>query len=269
MKLFKSKQNKVETISKAEIKSRPMHEIVQEIHDKFYSEVDVLLQESEQLDSLDSQKQDLINKYERLKNLGFQNTLECQEAKEELDRLNDLKKNNSNKESLNRAIKYFSQKYPLYKFITEDSVKKICEKYNLIYGEVQHFKGVVPDKNLTQMENFKIQEEDACYSYTTRYKESWRLRGDQGICKHNYKLDDYRSTLYDFFINKCPLEIAAPPSDFNLDQMKIEDFKITQIKVEDPVVLQPVIFENQKHYLIVTAWGPEASDKEVVNHIMN
>ena len=67
----------------------------------------------------------------------------------------------------------------------------------------------------------------------------------------------------------CPLEIAAPAKDFNLSEAEIKNFKITKVHIPDPVVLQPVFFKGEKYYLIVTAWGQEASDELVVNHKMN
>jgi len=51
--------------------------------------------------------------------------------------------------------------------------------------------------------------------------------------------------------------------------MKVKDFKISKIEIPDPVVLKPVYYGGQKHYLIVTAWGLEASDELVVNEKMN
>ena len=70
---------------------------------------------------------------------------------------------------------------------------------------------------------------------------------------------------------KCPLEIAAPLEDFNMKGAELKDFKISNIpiKIPDPVVLKPVIFNNNKYYLIVTAWGKEASDEIVVNSKFN
>jgi hypothetical protein len=41
-------------------------------------------------------------------------------------------------------------------------------------------------------------------------------------------------------------------------------FKLSKIEVSDPVVLHPVMFKGIKYYLIITAWGLEASDELVV-----
>ena len=68
---------------------------------------------------------------------------------------------------------------------------------------------------------------------------------------------------------KLPLEIAAPLKDFNMDEMEVKDFKLSKIEIPDPVVLKPVLFNGKKHYLIVTAWGIEASYSLVVNERFN
>ncbi len=54
-----------------------------------------------------------------------------------------------------------------------------------------------------------------------------------------------------------------------MTNMEVKDFKLTEREIPDPVVLQPVFFKNKKHYLIVTAWGDEASDDLVKNHNHN
>ena len=51
--------------------------------------------------------------------------------------------------------------------------------------------------------------------------------------------------------------------------MELKDFKLSKIEIPDPVVLQPVMFNKTKYYLIVTAWGDEASDELVVNQNHN
>ncbi len=85
--------------------------------------------------------------------------------------------------------------------------------------------------------------------------------------RENYN-NDFSSPIH-FGYSKCPLEIAAPVKDFNMTSHEIKDFKISKIEIPDPVVLQPVIYEGIKHYLIVTAWGDEAEDELVVNQKMN
>jgi hypothetical protein len=283
-KLFKKSATNEVMIAepKADLKGKTVNEVIEEIHETFYTEVDKLLASAKIANSLDTDKQYLIEKCARLKALGFTNTKEVKEAEAEIARLDELKRDNEAKKTLIEAINYFSFKYPNYKFITEESVKKICAKYNLVYGAIDRYIGTVPDKNLKHIEDFKVLEDDECFVYeelhsifgggeiSTRkeYKTSECFKKEQES-KNN--LDFYHqrmmmNRMYYREINmKCPLEIAAPLKDFNMQGMEVKGHKISKIEIPDPIVLKPVIFNNQKHYLIVTAWGIEAGDELVVN----
>ncbi len=269
-------------------KGKSTNEIIEEIHHSFYSEVDKLLADAKIANSLDTDKQDLIDKCARLKALGFTNTKEVVEAEMEITRLHQLEQENIRKKNLIEAINYFSFKYPNYKFITEDSVKLICEKYNLVYGSIERYIGTVPDKNLKQIEEFQIHENDHCYfeesgshHYFTGMPEvNRRVFYDKEIAdkKKEDKMKvslEYRHLMHlsrsNYFERegKSPLEIAAPVKDFDMQGMAVVNSKICKIEIPDPVVLFPVVFKAQKHYLIVTAWGLEASDDLVVNQNMN
>lgn len=250
------------------------NEIIEEIHETFYTEVDRLLEGTKVMKSLETSKQGLIDKCDRLKALGFTNTKEVKEAELEINRIRLLETENDKKQSLNKAIQYFSFKYPNYKFITEESVKKICAKYNLIYGAIDKYIGTVPDENLAHMENFKIQEEDECYFEEYRSLEWSGIKsfGYKVISLKSYKDNKSRRTnihTYSLSSDRMPLEICAPIKDFDVEGMKVENFKLSEIEIPDPIVLKPVYFEGCKHYLIVTAWGIEANDETVVNQKMN
>jgi hypothetical protein len=270
------------------VKGKTTNQIIEEIHESFYTEVDKLLSSAKIANSLDTDKQDLIDKCNRLKALGFTSTQEVKEAELEIERLTLLKNENDVKKNLIEAINYFSFKYPNYKFITEESVKKICKKYNLVYGAINRYIGTVPDKNLKHIEDFKVLEDDECY--VEERSNSWTgIEGgiEEGVSRKYQTKDQFdltqkekselmfryhMSTIMAGFreINmKCPLEIAAPLKDFNMSSAEVKDFKISNIEIPDPVVLKPVIFNGQKHYLIVTAWGIEAGDELVVNPIHN
>ena len=117
-------------------KKQSVNELVKEIHTNFFTEVDRLLIDAKKVGSLETEYQNLIDKSNRLERLGFKNSKEVSDAKVEIKRLDAIRIENLKKENVIEAINYFSIKYPQYKFITEESVKKICEKYGLIYGEV-------------------------------------------------------------------------------------------------------------------------------------
>jgi hypothetical protein len=281
--LFKTKEtatveNGIVKIKDA-IMPRPTSEIIAEIHDTFYTEVDRLLLESEQLNSLETTKSALIEKHDRLVKLGFRSTKECEEAMVEIGRLRNLESENFSKKRLTEAINYFSFKYPHYKFITEESVRKICEKYNLIYGPVNKYIGTVPDKNLKHIEDFKINPEDSCYQeytfsyYNNRIHFLMYTSQDMHLAKKeretSFSTIRHSSSMYEDRLEECPLEIAAPLKDFDTLGMDVKNFKLGPMEIPDPIVLKPVYYKGSKHYLIVTAWGDEAADSLVVNERNN
>lgn len=267
--------------------TRSTNALVEEIHDTFFTEVDRLLASAKQSNSLETDKQGLIDKHKRLMQLGFTNAKEVKEAEREILRLDALKAENARKQNLIDAINYFSVKYPTYKFITQESVLKICQKYGLVYGPIDRYLGEVPEKNLKHIENFEVLPNDDCYAkeeWYTSYNYEKRLSSRKYFKKEPkpvrsqedkdrfYELASrISSSRYETIDIKCPLEIAAPKEEFNMEGMEIKDFKVTAspIKVPDPVVLKPVVFNNEKYYLIITAWGQEASDEIVVNQLSN
>src|ERR1700721_504893 len=118
--LFNKKpENKsVEVVEpKAVFKGKTTNEVIEEIHETFYTEVDRLLDDALKSNSLDTDKQELIDKCNRLKRLGFTNTHEVKETEKEITRLHNLKRENETKQNLIEAINYFRFKYPTYKFI--------------------------------------------------------------------------------------------------------------------------------------------------------
>lgn len=246
---FKSKNSVID--------NRNSNEIIMEIHDTFFTEVDRLSNIASKSKSLETDKQDLIDKRKRLVALGFTNTKEVKEANLELERLRELEAVNTNRASLLDAINYFSFNYPQYKFITEKSVLEICNKYGLVYGSIKDYIGSVPDKNLKHIEDFKIKEKDLCFFHFLNTKNISR------------KIDQYVDYKHIASGTQCPLEIVAPLKDFNLANRELRGFNVVQREIKDPIVLHPVFFNGKKYYLIVTAWGLEASDELVVNHRNN
>lgn len=258
----------------AVLKGKSTNEIVAEIHETFNTEVDRLLKEAGILKPLPDTDVKLLTKADRLRILGFNNTVETKEASKQRSAKSEIERHNRAKDKLKETIKYFSDKYPLYKFITEESVVKICKKYNLIYGEVGRYVGDVPDKNLWEIENFKIDEKDElweeeCVSYMSmRSRRELKYMDKEEAEKRN---NDHSFTSHGHYIyNKASMEIAAPLKDFNTEGMEVENFKLNKkIEIPDPVVLHPVFYKGEKHYLIITAWGEEASDELVVNQNFN
>lgn len=267
--------------------------VIDEIHQAFYTEVDRILEDAKVMRAEDPGESELIDKGRRLKALGFTQTVHAKELKELEERNYKAREENKNKEKVKKAVEYFSQKYPMYRFITREGVLRICGKYGLVFGDVGDYIGTVPDENLKHMEQFKIDPDDVCYGKFANSMSSF-LGGVLliGVCENpdieerkkkaafdaategmdpmdklirQYQMNDgfgYISIHQQPWTSRLPLEIVAPQKEFNMTRRKVVDGQVVQ---DDPIVLQPVFYGGSKYYLIVTAWGQEASDPEVVN----
>lgn len=259
-------------------------EIITEIHREFETAGDKLLQESLEIISTCSVTNK--DKGRLLAQLGFTNT---PQAKELLD---VESKENSAKENA-ELVRYFSRNYPLNKFITENVVGEICKKYNLICGDVSCFKGFVPETKLKIIADFKVKDQDRVVgilvdgqrrilSYVGESdfvkKECWNIHtGGTAAFNSNSDVSKYFSKRINSFFsvggdylqiignaNGSSLKICAPISDMDTKGMDLNGYHLTR-HIPDPVVLQPVV----GGYLIVCAWGDEASDELVVNQNHN
>jgi len=226
-------------------------DVITKVHTEFNTAGEKLYQKA--LAIINSAKLLNEDKVKRLVKMGFVRTKEVIQAEE------ILKKRSINEELVKR-ITYYREQYPLHKFITEQQVGGICQKYSLIYGKANQYTGFVPEKNLKIMEAFVLKEKDGMYYYSTG---SWMSYNSAPISYEEYKTRKKETN--DVYIDTEFL-IAAPAKDFNIPtKQHIVDHKIVDKPIPDPVVLAPV----QGGYLIVTAWGEEASDPLVVNDINN
>lgn len=292
IKLFK--KQKSTNVSVVEQNQYP--EIVQQIHKDFYTASDKLLQEANDIIKLAEEKN--INKIERLKSLGINN---CKEVVDSEEIINKSKR----VEITSKLIKDYAYRYPMNKFITEEQVIAICNKYNLVMGDISRFKGFVPEKNLKEIENFKLHKVDENILITSIpglvfqdaeikkrsdyfhiYKkgtDAFSFQSDDGVNfygglrKNPFNLHEFNFNSSDliedrelfvrhFAIENASFKICAPLKDMDTRGLELKNgYKLTEIYIPDPVVLKPV----KGGYLIVTAWGDEASDPIVVNQINN
>lgn len=160
------------------------------------------------------------------------------------------------------CAQYFRAKYPQHKFISEKQVETICRKYNLVLAEVRYYIGTVPHSKVAEIVSFRIARGDL----------KWRSVNTYGsVEKHPINHYDYSGgggTLKDKkeMVQGEQLWICAPASDIDGEGLtQVGHNLLEHVRVDDPVVLQPV----EGGFLIVAAWGPEASDELVVNEKMN
>lgn len=264
MNLFKTKKQKTQ-------------ELVKEIHKEFLNEVDVLLKEAGIIKEPPSVNNDVISRAEILRKIGFVSSKEVQDAEIEMNKIRSTEAENLAKQVLSDAINYFSVKYPCYKFITEESIKRICTKYSLVFGESGDYIGTIPERNLKTIEEFAIDEDDKYIDMETKrlkwLQEQHNSAMNEADDSKKAEMMRYFSHISDIYFRMRPLDngklkIAAPRSDFKTENMRVDGHTIKK-GVPDPVVFQPVQFKGKKFYLIVTAWGDEAGDELVVNQKMN
>lgn len=230
-------------------------EVIAEIHNEFDTAGEKLLQEAKAIIAETD-----CDKGERLKSLGFSSAKPVQES-------NVAKMN----KKLAETIEYYRQYYPHNKFITEAVVEAICKKYNLLCGQVSSYIGDVPEKNVREMESFKLHKEDMIRrSNIDDYHDMSlrnRMRHSQmmslgllaQISQQSYDYSPPQKVTY--YEYKEPFKICAPQTDFEMSYLRKDGYKL----IPDPIVLQPV----KGGYLIVTKWGLEASDESLVNETHN
>jgi len=249
-------------------------DLVMEIHNEFDSVTDKLLAEAKRILSTDYNTE----KGERLGKLGFTNSKPVIESIKAIE----LKKK---QKEIAEWVEYYQMYYPNNKFITEDALKEICNKYGLIYAAANLYLGDVPEKNILEIEKFTLRNEDkdahrCCYFDPDHFNAMYyQMRGLSTIPANRdrvkiwgwYELNQWGSYTchscekdVEVEYTKKPMEIAAPPSLFKKEGMKVENFKLVEIP-KDPIVLQPV----KNGYLIVTKWGLEGKDESLVNEQHN
>jgi hypothetical protein len=251
--------------------------IVEQIHREFYTASDEIVKFS------------IPEKAKILHSLGFTSSEDAKDFDVEREKLRDL-------------VLHYQCRYLNNKFITDEAVQKICKKYNLICGPVSVYTGKVPDSKLREISRFRLDYTDSRkpeYTYTFKYYKKnsyysldWLTLGSKWhkILPESITTTDhfYSTTCADTHLNKVyktgirwlvdsmeesqvkfdTLFICAPENEIKTEGLAKKDlFAFLEKKrhIEDPVVLHPC----KGGFLIVAAWGPEASDESVVNEKMN
>lgn len=298
-KLF---QAKTSPDSKVAVLDKPKYsKEIEQVHHEFEIAAELLYEEAVAI--LTNNKINNPDKINRLKNLGFCAVKEVVEVKEKEE------KTKMSKETI-ELIQSYRVKYPMNKFITQQQVDTICQKYGLVWGPISKFTGFVPEANLNAIERFasKYQFKTAMISRNSSMRDGMIIemknveiikpgekdkrgiasvgygyivltfadgstlelqqdrRNWDGINFYGTPTNNVRITSKFDFVYLCltSLQIAGPQKDFDMNGMTVKNFQVVK-QVPDPVVLQPV----QGGFLIVTAWGDEASDPIVMHELNN
>jgi len=249
---------------------------VEMIHKEFMSAGDKALEEAKTTLATVSKE-----KGEKLKALGFTQAKEI-DSVQVVEIAEDLK---------NKILEY-SVKYPLCRFIADESIGTICKKYNLVYGPIARYKGFVPLEKLQAIERFKetckiprtarftpygggkpyilsIEEleetkDNAYYLLTLNGKHCFQqvVANYDGI--HYYGSSPELTNGDGGRIEILALQICAPLADMDTTGMTLDKHTL-KLAPKDPVVIQPIPGGG----LIIAAWGDEASDPLVLNEKHN
>lgn len=266
---------------------------VEKIHNEIDTAEDRLLTEARRIIALNI---DTSDKAERLERIGFVNSEVVVRSKQKKQTLV------SGKDQA-ELIEHYKQSYPFQKFLTEEELDRICAKYSLIYAPVSTYKKDVPEKNVRDIENAPSLKRDDTASVLVQieYIKFWYNEVDDKIKRlinkgtllpltyhstsdmvfeENLKkyilstgytgnIPKYLFTAIRYSqIKKEGLFIAAPKSHFDLSGLKNKgkgwfNFEIREVK--DPIVFRYVRGGIQ----VITKWGIEAEDKDLVNEKMN
>jgi hypothetical protein len=231
---------------------------VKQIHNEVYSAHQLLLDESNRVISAAFESEDQQEIANQLSNMGFRRAANVGEPLEAL--------------KLRNRINYYQQNYPLQKFIDAETVKKICEKYGLYICATSDFIAEIPLKNQKDIVGFRIKQKDLptniIYELTdwpylfngspSSEEEEKQYRKDRGEAQKRFdEISDSEEE-----VNGTHMKIIATESQIDMRGKKKVGYQIVK---DDPIVLQPV----DGGYLVVTAWGDEASDEMIVNEKMN
>lgn len=264
-------------------------QLIEKIHSEFDSAQDRLLQQAEQIIAQKAETQeDLAH---RLVKVGFHKTplvnkfrLKWKQLVSGMDQA--------------KLIRHYKQTYPFLKFITEDELHRICNKYDLIHAPIGNYIGEVPDKNVRDIENMQaLKPEDNPQDriYCKVNFHSWWLPDNMfysiwdkklpSIIEgrhfgHWYSASEYfqqhfgiekeyiADSITNYTESKQGLFICAPSINFDLKGLgavKSGFASIFQAPVKDPIVYRYVRGGCQ----IITKWGLEASDSWLINAIDN
>jgi hypothetical protein len=184
---------------------------------------------------------------------------------------NGTKKQIDNLKNLKNSLDDIRLKYP-YKIISFAQIVRILEKYDLYIGNSRSYTDIIPQYNAKQISDYlnNIQNKGISVSLDSSYP----------ISSQNYP--SYPS----YSNNKCSFYICAPHSMFETKDKNIvgrEVFydssltvklKFVPAPIKDPIVLNPLFIDNPLAkdlmlFHIVTAWGPEAKEPDVLNFLEN
>lgn len=208
---------------------------------------------------------------EKLDQLGFTNVRGVRDYKnkkfESSSKIREKELLRSKSNAISTDVESYGKIYPFHKFIYYSQLISICEKYGLVLGSVNFYNGDIPKKNAKEITNFDY---SLCETKISA-ENSTPLFNQVGKKRYDYETNE-------------KLYICAPKHDFikGLTQIGSEVFKGSHKKIslkgiigfktlKDPIVLLPVKskLDNQIGFIVISKWGLESDDPELMVGINN
>lgn len=285
--------------------------IIAEIHREFDEAEDNILSAADKvLEELKIPTQSQIKKRAKaLIKIGFTQAAPVKQYEKMLLEEIKIKEELSIAKERAALIRQYKQDYPFQKFLTEMELNRICDKYGLVYAPVSAYIKDVPEKNLAEIKKAKPLSDDLLVrqqyvleiirfssgvndkireflldggielSKEAQGMSNWRRNSEVNDCLRvflqNAGFKEVPSTIVDECsvktLDKQGLFIAAPKSNFNLDDMQAKG-KHGYFEVKSTVKIEkdPIVFRYCKGGIqVLSKWGLEASDPAVINELEN
>jgi len=197
---------------------KSQEKLILEIHNEFDTAQERLLSQAHDLLSkIEIEKESRIEDVaERLKNIGFTATPTVKIASEIKNDREQKKKVVVETAEMARLIQHYKYTYPFLKFLTEEELDRICDKYNLIHAPVGNYIKDVPEKNIRDIETAqKLREGDKLetllYFVAERAKNQSHL--DETIRLLGFKNGEFTQTNFEAAIrnSKHHTEVHSIP----------------------------------------------------------
>lgn len=218
-----------QTFSKEAVIERPRVSAAQ-IHNELFATADDLLVDVEDF-SLSAPLQS--QRIKTLKAMGFTVQQEVVAHEKAVDEFEKEKRRHTQRFNDHKSALRYRLMFPNYKFIGQAGLVRVCAKYGLEIRPTEEFIGTIPDKNVADMARFREQLQNS---------------------KHKNEVLDYG--------------IAAPAEQFI--ERRYMGGTMTEAEYKQWLIDDPIMFCSVKGgFLIITAWGDEAKDPDVLNEQFN
>jgi len=261
------------------VKSEEIHNKITTLSEQFHFDIE---QHEKVLMEVKSTDKDVY--LQKLKNIGFKNdiVLKWEEQNQQLEKDKFLTT------EIRKVISYYKNVFTHQTILSVVDMINICEKYGLIFGKIEQFNEMVPEKNLSEMENFiKMLENFNGKSFLP--DTNW-INGSMNMNKTNdlhiykgtnsfFKVDEnvlneksngsheiisgLSGNKFNFHKNGLNLYVTAPKNNFRLNKNQSiigtcittdKNFSVEhqqrKLELERRVVLDPIVWAHVKFPLI-------------------